>query len=252
MGSPRHPWTMRLNKYLAQAGIASRRKADELIAAGRVQVNGQQVTTPGDEIDTDDLVTVDGRPAEPAEERVVYLLHKPAGVISSVTDPRSRATVVDLIRDRRRLFPVGRLDRDTTGALLITNDGELANLLTHPRYGVEKRYLAEVKGQLSSRAIAQLAVGAVIAGGMRVQAQVRQVARRGGRSSYQLTLTEGKNREVKRIFKHCRVALLRLHRTSFAGLSADRLPPGRYRRLRQREVDVLYELTGARKAFQTT
>lgn len=243
---------MRLNKYLARAGVTSRRKADELIAASRVRVNGRQVTSLGAEIDADDLVEFDGRAIEPVEERVVYLLHKPAGVISSVTDPRGRETVVDLIRDRRRLFPVGRLDRDTTGALLITNDGELANFLTHPRYGVEKRYLAEVKGRLSPRTIARLEVGTTIAGGMRVRAWVREVAHEGKRSIYQLTLTEGRNREVKRIFKHYGLPLIRLHRTDFAGLSADSLPPGKYRRLRSAKINELYSLARLQEDLQTT
>lgn len=243
---------MRLNKYLARSGVAARRKADELIASRRVWVNGQQVTTPGVEIDEDDLVEVDGQPVEPVPERVVYLLHKPAGVVSSVTDQRGRETVVDLIRDHRRLFPVGRLDRDTTGALLITNDGELANLLTHPRYGIEKHYLAEVKGRLSSHAIARLGAGVVIEGGMKVRAQVQEGARRGRQTCYRLTLTEGKNREIKRVFRHYGLSLVRLHRTSFAGLSADSLQPGRYRRLRQVEVNAFYHLAASQKNSQTT
>ena len=233
---------MRLNKYLARSGVAARRKADELIAAGRVRVNDRQVTAPGVEIGEDDLVEVDGRSVEPLSERVVYLLHKPTGVLSSVTDPQGRGTVVELIRDNRRLFPIGRLDRDTTGALLITNDGNLANLLTHPRYGVEKCYLAEVKGRLNSRAIVRLGAGIVIAGGIKVRAQVQEIARHGQRTSYRLILTEGKNREIKRIFTQYGLPLVRLHRTNFAGLSADGLPPGRYRRLRQVEMNNLYRL----------
>ena len=243
---------MRLNKYLARSGVAARRKADELIASGRVRVNDRLVTALGVEVGEEDLVEVDGRPVEPQPEQVVYLLHKPAGVVSSVTDPQERRTVVELIRDHRRLFPIGRLDRDTTGALLITNDGELANLLTHPRYGVEKRYLAEVKGRLNSRAIARLVAGTVIAGGIKVRAQVQEMARHGQRTSYRLTLTEGKNREIKRIFRHYGLPLVRLHRTSFAGLSADDLPPGKYRRLRQVEMNNLYRLAAPQYDSQTT
>lgn len=243
---------MRLNKYLARSGVAARRKADELIASGRVRVNNRRVTSMGIEISEDDQVEVDDRPVELVQERVVYLLHKPAGVVSSVTDPRGRGTVVDLIRDRCRLFPVGRLDRDTTGALLITNDGELANLLTHPRYGIEKHYLVEVKGRLSSRAIVRLGAGVVIDGGMKVRALVQEVARHGRRTCYRLTLTEGKNREIKRIFRYYGLSLVRLHRTSFAGLSADSLPPGRYRRLRQVEVNTLYRLAAHQKDSQIT
>lgn len=243
---------MRLNRYLARSGVAARRKADELIVSGRVRVNDRQVTTPGVEVDEGDLVEVDGHSVEPVSERVVYLLHKPSGVISSVTDQRGRGTVVDIIRDRHRLFPVGRLDRDTTGALLITNDGKLANLLTHPRYGIEKHYLAEVKGRLSSRAIVQLGSEVVLNGGMKVRAQVQEVARHGQRTRYRLTLTEGKNREIKRIFRHYGLPLVRLHRTSFAGFSADSLPPGRYRRLRRVEVNALYHLAAHQKDSQIT
>jgi 23S rRNA pseudouridine2605 synthase len=160
--------------------------------------------------------------------------------------------VVELIRDHQRLFPIGRLDRDTTGALLITNNGELANLLTHPRYGVEKRYLAEVKGRLSTRDIAQIGTGAVIAGGIKVRAQIQELARHGQRTTYRLILTEGKNREIKRIFRHHGLPLVRLHRTSFAGLSADGLPPGRYRRLRRVEMNNLYRLAAPQYDSQTT
>ncbi len=243
---------MRLNKYLAHSGVAARRKADELIISGRVQVAGRIVTTPGIEIGEDDLVEVDGHPVEPIEEKIVYLLHKPAGLISSVTDQRGRATVVDMINDRRRLFPVGRLDRDTTGALLITNDGELANLLTHPRYGVEKHYLAEVKGRLNPHTIAQLRKGTTINGGMRIKARIEEAARSRGQTRYRLTLTEGKNREIKRLFKHFGLPLIQLHRSSFAGLSADNLSPGKYRRLRQSEVIALYRLAAPGKNSQTT
>jgi 23S rRNA pseudouridine2605 synthase len=242
---------MRLNRYLAAAGVASRRKADELIANGQVQVNGEVVNTLGWQVDETDLVTVMGHAVEPAEEQVVYLLHKPAGVISSASDPRGRTTVVALIRDRRRLFPIGRLDRDTTGALLLTNDGELANRLTHPRYGVEKRYLAEVKGRLPARAIKRLAGGMVLHDGFRVSARLRLVAQKGQRSVYALELKEGKNREVKRIFRHFGLFLVRLHRTEFAGLSADHLPVGNYRPLRREELLNLYQSVGLTKPVQS-
>jgi 23S rRNA pseudouridine2605 synthase len=243
---------MRLNKYLAQAGISSRRKADELITEGHVEVNGRQVTTLGEDVGPDDIVEVDGQVVEPVQEQVVYLLHKPPGIISSVGDPRGRRTVVDLIPDSRRLFPVGRLDRDTTGALLITNDGELAHLLTHPRYGIERRYIAEVKGRLNSKAVSALATGMVVEEGMKVRAHARRLRSQGQRTVYQLNMTEGKNREVKRIFKHFSLPLSRLHRRSFAGLSADNLPVGKYRRLTKHEIAALYSLVSKREAFQTT
>ena len=242
---------MRLNKYLASAGVASRRKADQLIASGQVRVNNEIVTTLGWQVNETDLVTVRGHALEPAEERVVYLLHKPAGVISSASDPRGRTTVVELIRDSRRLYPIGRLDRDTTGALLITNDGELANRLTHPRYGVEKRYLAEVKGTLNSRAIKQLAGGMVLRDGLKVSARLKLVARTRHRSVYELELREGRNREVKRIFRHFGLPLVKLHRTEFAGQSADHLPVGKYRLLRREELADLREKAGLIRQAQS-
>lgn len=233
---------MRLNKYLAAGGVTSRRKADELITGGHVQVNGRLITTLGMEVVQGDVVEVDGHVLELKGNEVVYLLHKPPGVISSVTDPRGRSTVVDIIQDQRRLFPIGRLDRDTTGALLITNDGSLANLLTHPRYRVEKCYLAQVKGRMPSGAIKQLGRGTTIEGGMKVRAQISPVGSRGNKIIYQVLLTEGKNREVKRIFKHYGVPVIRLHRSAFAGLSADTLQPGKYRRLSKSEIQRLYRL----------
>ena len=230
---------MRLNKYLAQSGVASRRKADALIVAGKVRVNGQQVTTLGVGVTADDLVELNGKAVGTVEDTVIYLIHKPTGVISAAGDPRGRKTVVDLIRDSRRLFPVGRLDRDTTGALLITNDGELTNPLTHPRFGVQKRYVADVLGRLSPEALARLDTGMTLSEGMRVRAKLRQVARRGRHTLYEIILTEGQNREVKRIFKHFGLTLLRLHRSHFAGLSADSMALGHYRRLRPKEIKAL-------------
>ncbi|MEE9161450.1 MAG: pseudouridine synthase [Candidatus Neomarinimicrobiota bacterium] len=243
---------MRLNKLLARAGVASRRKADDLIAAGRVRIDGQTTTTLGSNVGPLQSIEVDGRPVQPPEETVVYLLSKPSGVLSAVTDARGRATVVDLVRDSRRLFPVGRLDRDTTGVLLITNDGELANRLTHPRYGVEKGYTAEVKGHLSRQVIADLERGTRIKGGLQVRATVRSVGRHGGNTLYDITLAEGKKREIKRIFEYADLPLVRLHRHSFAGLSSDSLAPGRYRRLRRAEISRLYALSRPQDDLQTS
>ncbi|MEE9465933.1 MAG: pseudouridine synthase [Candidatus Neomarinimicrobiota bacterium] len=233
---------MRLNKYLARAGVASRRKADALIAAGKVRINGVVVAELGTQVKPDDVVSAEGRVVEPVEETVVYLMNKPAGVISAATDSRGRSTVIDLVRDRRRLFPVGRLDRDTTGALLIANDGELTNRLLHPRYGIAKEYMAEVRGRLNSTALTDLAEGMVLSDGLRVKAAVEPVERHGQRTTYRLILSEGQNREVKRIFAHFEIPLLRLHRSRFAGLSADSLAPGKSRRLRREEIKGLYRL----------
>lgn len=233
---------MRLNKYLALAGIASRRKADEMINENRVAINGAVVRTLGVDVTPDDMVVVDGKVISINEKPVVYLLHKPAGTISSVSDPQNRKTVIDLIRDKRRLYPVGRLDRDTTGALLITNMGELSNMLTHPRYGVKKIYVAEAKGSLSKENIAELAKGIRVGEGMRVRAKVLHYERRGKKIIYVLELNEGKNREIKRIFKHYDIPLMRLHRRSFAGITADDMTPGKYRLLKSDELRQLRDV----------
>lgn len=235
---------MRLNKYLALAGIASRRKADEMISENRVAINGTVVRALGIDVASDDMVAVDGKVISINEKPVIYLLHKPAGTISSVSDPQNRKTVIDLIRDKRRLYPVGRLDRDTTGALLVTNVGELSNILTHPRYGVKKIYVAEVKGNLSKEDIAELAKGVRVDRGMRVRAKVLHYERRGKKIIYVLELKEGKNREIKRIFKHYDVPLMRLHRRSFAGITADDMTPGKYRLLKSDELRQLGDVVG--------
>lgn len=234
---------MRLNKYLARAGVASRRKADAMIAAGQVRINGSVVTVLGTLVRPDDVVEAEGRIVEEAEGTVVFLMHKPAGAISAASDSRGRTTVIDLIRDHRRLFPVGRLDRDTTGALLITNDGELTNRLLHPRFAIVKEYMVEVRGRLDSSARSALARGMVLSDGLRVKAQVEPMERHGRRTTYKVILREGQKREVKRIFAHFELPLLRLHRFRFAGLSADGIAPGKYRRLRKSEIDDLYQLS---------
>ena len=233
---------MRLNKYLAQAGIASRRAADRLIATGEVRVNGLVVTAMGVDVGEDDAVDISGDPVSAPEPAIVYLLNKPKGVISSASDDKGRRTVVDLIRDRRRLYPVGRLDRDTTGALLVTNRGELTHKLTHPKYGVKRRYIAQVRGQLPREAAGKLKRGLRLADGMKVRASIKFLDRRGGMFLYELVLTEGQNREIKRIFKHYKLPLMHLHRAEFAGLHVEQLAEGKYRRLRPAEVAALSRL----------
>lgn len=233
---------MRLNKYLAQAGIASRRAADRLITAGEVRVNGAVVTAMGIDVGADDAVDVRGAPVNAPEPAIVYLLNKPKGFISSSSDEKGRRTVVDLIRDRRRLYPVGRLDRDTTGVLLVTNRGELTHKLTHPKYGIKRRYIAQVRGQLPREAMGELKRGMRLEGGMKVRAAIKFLDRRGGMFLYELVLTEGQNREIKRIFKHFGLPLMHLHRAEFAGLHVEQLAEGKYRRLRPAEVAALMRM----------
>jgi pseudouridine synthase len=224
---------MRLNAYLARAGVASRRKADELIKAGRVRVNG----APG-ELNTfvasGDRVEVDGRAV--AKQRLAYLLlHKPAGVVTTARDPRGRPTVVELVPHEPRVVPVGRLDADTTGAILLTNDGELAHRLAHPRYDVAKVYVAEVEGEPSDAALRALAEGIELDDGRTAPAQARRL----GPSQIELTLHEGRKHQVKRMCAAVGHPVQSLHRREYAGLTLDGLEPGGWRELTAEEVEAL-------------
>jgi 23S rRNA pseudouridine2605 synthase len=221
---------VRLNAYLARAGVASRRKADELIKAGRVTVNGKpgQLNT---FVQARDRVEVDGRPVE--KQRLAYvLLHKPAGVVTTASDPQGRRTVVELVDLPERVVPVGRLDADTTGALLLTNDGELAHRLAHPRYGVEKTYVVDVEGALSDDALRALAKGVELEDGLTAPARARRLVR----SRVELTIHEGRKHQVKRMLEAVGHPVTRLHRSDYAGLSADDLEPGDWRELADDEV----------------
>ena len=229
---------MRLNRFLARAGVASRRAADELIAAGRVRVNGtvgELATIVGPR----DVVEVDGRRVRP--ERLAHLLlHKPAGVVTTARDPQGRRTVLDLVPRAPRVVPVGRLDAATTGALVLTNDGALAHRLAHPRYGVEKTYVAEVEGFPGDDAIRRLAEGVVLEDGRTAPARVRRL----GRSRLELVLHEGRNRQVRRMCEAVGHPVLRLHRSAYAGLEPTALDPGAWRPLTPSEVAGLRRLVG--------
>jgi pseudouridine synthase len=224
---------MRLNAYLARAGVASRRKADELIKAGRVRVNGEpgQLNT---FVQSTDRVEVDGEAV--AKQKLAYLLlYKPAGVITTARDPQGRRTVVDLVPRERRVVPVGRLDADTTGAVLLTNDGELAHRLAHPRYGVEKTYVVDVEGEPSDGTIARLASGIELEDGLTAPARARRL----GRSRVELTIHEGRNRQVRRMLEAVGHPVTRLHRSVYAGLGLEGLEPGAWRELEPSEVERL-------------
>ncbi len=228
---------MRLNAYLARAGVASRRKADELIKAGRIVVNG----CPG-ELNTfvgpDDVVELDGRRLAP--QRLAYvLLHKPAGVVTTARDPRGRPTVVDLVRHEARVVPVGRLDADTTGALLLTNDGELAHRLAHPRHEIDKVYEAEVEGEPADEALRRLAGGVELEDGRTAPARVRRL----GPSRIELTIHEGRKHQVKRMCEAVGHPVRRLHRSGYAGLGVEGLAPGEWRELTPEEVQSFRALT---------
>jgi pseudouridine synthase len=236
---------MRLNAYLARAGVASRRGAEELIRAGRVTVNGE-VASLATFVQPHDRVELDGRPLAP-EPLAYVLLHKPAGVVTTARDPHGRPTVVDHVDFPRRIVPVGRLDADTTGALLLTNDGELAHRLMHPRYGVEKVYEADVEGVPSPEALRRLAEGVELEDGRTAPARVRVLGRRrgGGETArLELVLHEGRKHQVKRMCAAVGHPVVRLHRTRFDGLDLTGLRPGEWRELTDLEVAVLRAAAG--------
>jgi len=224
---------VRLNAYLARAGVTSRRGADELIKAGRVLVNGE----PGrlnTFVQSRDRVEVDGRRV--ALQKLTYvLLNKPAGVVTTARDPQGRPTVVDLVPRATRVVPVGRLDADTTGALLLTNDGPLAHRLAHPRYGVEKVYEAELEGEPDDAALRALERGVELEDGVTAPARVRRL----GPSRVELTIHEGRNRQVRRMLDSVGHPIRRLHRSTYAGLTVEALAPGQWRELDPFEVERL-------------
>jgi 23S rRNA pseudouridine2605 synthase len=229
---------VRLNAWLARAGVASRRGADELIKAGRVRVNGglgQLNTFVGGR----DRVEVDGSPV--ALQPLAYvLLNKPAGVVTTASDPHGRRTVVGLVEHAARIVPVGRLDADTTGTLLLTNDGELAHRLAHPRYRVDKVYEAEVEGSPDDAALRRLEEGVELDDGPTAPARARRL----GPSRIELTIHEGRKHQVKRMCEAVGHPVRRLHRARYAGLGLDGLEPGEWRALAPEEVAALRALVG--------
>ena len=231
---------MRLNAYLARAGVASRRGADELIRAGRVRVNGEPGEL-GTYVERGDVVELDGLRLEP-EPLVYVLLHKPAGVVTTARDPQGRPTVVGLVGHERRIVPVGRLDADTTGALLLTNDGPLAHRLMHPRYEVDKVYEAEVEREPSEEALRQLREGVELEDGKTAPAGVRLLRSSGKSSLVELQLHEGKKHQVKRMLEAVGHPVRRLHRREYAGLTLDGLGPGEWRELAPDEIARLQRL----------
>jgi 23S rRNA pseudouridine2605 synthase len=227
---------MRLAKYLAQAGVASRRASEALIQAGRVSVEGEVVTDPARAVEPGTAVAVDGAPVAPTTKTVVYALNKPAGVLSTARDPRGRPTVVELITSDQRLYPVGRLDLDSTGLILLTNDGQLAYRLTHPRFEVPKTYRAQLANAPIKRAALQaLESGVELDDGRTAPARVRRLTP----STLELTLHEGKKRQVKRMCAAVGHPVRRLERVAIGQLQLGGLEPGRYRRLTAKELAAL-------------
>ncbi|MGH7660207.1 MAG: pseudouridine synthase [Vulcanimicrobiaceae bacterium] len=237
---------MRLQRYLAQAGVASRRASEALIVAGRVAINGKIARELGTRVEAGDRVELDGRSLHP-ERREIVALNKPVGVVTTMRDPEGRKTVADLLRELRspaapRLVPVGRLDYDTSGLLLLTNDGDLAFALTHPRFGVEKVYRVTLRGRLGSEVVSRLQQGITLDGNRTSPARLRVVATAADRSVVDLTIHEGRYRQVRRMFEAVGHQVLALQRRRFGPIGLGGLAPGKLRALDQHERKALAAL----------
>jgi 23S rRNA pseudouridine2605 synthase len=227
---------MRLAKYLAHCGVASRRRAEELIAAGHVTVAGERVGDPARDVDEESGVAIDGRPVRP-EPREVWMLNKPGGVVSTAREPGRRPAVVELVDSPRRLYPVGRLDADSTGLILLTNDGELANRLMHPRYGIERTYRVRLRRPATESQVRRLRRGVELDDGPTQPARVRRTSPR----VIEMTIAEGRNRQVRRMVESVGNEVAALKRIRFGPLGLGTLPEGKARRLRPPEVKRLWK-----------
>ena len=230
---------MRINQYIASAGVTSRRKADEYIADGRVRVNGAVLTSPGYHVEEGDIVEVDGVRITPAERKVYYLLNKPAGYVTSTADKEGRPLVTELVPDEVRVFPVGRLDLNTTGLLILTNDGDLSNRLMHPSHEFSKRYLVRAQGIVTRAEAAKLEKGIDIGGFVTSPADVHLLKHDRNSTVAEIVIHEGKNRQVRRMFKAIGHPVLELCRTGIGNLEIGRLAVGQCRKLSPAEVEQL-------------
>ncbi len=232
--------TIRLNKYIAEAGVASRRKADELIEMGKVKVNKKVVTELGTVIHKGDFVTVNGDPINREEHMIYVVLNKPKNVITTTSDELGRQTVLDIVKKRARIYPVGRLDRNTTGVLLLTNDGELAHRLTHPSYEIVREYSVKLDNALRPEHAEQIANGIELEDGKTAPCEL--LISPEDHSKVLIRLTEGKNHEVKRLFEAVGYLVRQLDRKEFAGITAKGLDKGSYRHLTRKEVMYLKKI----------
>ncbi len=235
----------RLQKVLASAGLGSRRKCEELIAAGRVSVNGRTVDRMGVQVDVaSDRIELDGVPVEVGADRTYLILNKPAGYITTVSDPQGRPTVMELVPHEGRIFPVGRLDLNTRGLLLFTNDGWLANRVAHPSFELNKTYVAEVRGSAGPGKLKQLRSGVTLEDGPAAPAQARVLGRRGDNTLLELKIHEGRKRQVRRMLAAVELEVVDLMRTSLGPLTLQGLPEGSARALRPSELKALQHALG--------
>ncbi len=234
---------MRLNKYIASAGICSRRKADELISNGNVKINGAVVTQMGVSVGENDRVEVNGKLLDSEGRKVYVAVNKPLGYITSMEDEKGRATVAELVGDiAERIFPVGRLDYNTTGLLIMTNDGELANRILHPRHEVYKTYVARVSGIISDARIARLRKGVYIGGFITSPAKVKLIKQFPRSAVVEIKIREGKNRQVRKMFAAVGNKVQELQRTEIGDIKLGRLMEGHYRKLTKEEIEYLRHL----------
>jgi len=229
---------MRLAKYIARGGVASRRHAEDLVRSGRVRVDGVRVTDPALDVDDRNEVKIDGQPISP-EPMEHYLVNKPVGVVSTAHDPQGRAKVVDLVPSDARLYPVGRLDADTGGLILLTNDGELANRLMHPRFEIEKTYRARVQGSVSERMLRRLRSGVELEDGRTWPAEVRVAASDSQTTTLELVIHEGRKRQLRRMCEAVGHPVIELERVAYGPLTTAGLAAGEFRPLTEQEVEEL-------------
>ena len=231
---------MRINKYIAQAGIASRRKADQLIESGNVKINGAVMREPGYDVKEVDKVVVNGRLIEKKQKLIYVLVNKPMGMVTTASDDKDRATVMDIVNDiDERLFPVGRLDYNTTGALIMTNDGDLTYRVTHPKHELGKTYRVLVKGVLSDERARKLRNGVDIGGYVTGKAKVKIIKGGAGSTVVEITIHEGKNRQVRKMFAAVGNPVQELERIAIGEIRLGHLSPGHYRKLTREEIEYL-------------
>lgn len=234
---------MRLNKYIAQSGVASRRKADQLTLNGAVRINGKVMKEPGYDVQPEDTVEINGLVLRPATKKIYIVLNKPKGYITTVSDEQARPTVMDLVTDvTERIFPVGRLDYNTTGLLILTNDGELSQKLTHPQHQVTKTYHARVSGVLSNERLNKLRNGVDIGGFVTSKARIEVLKQAEKSTIVEIEISEGKNRQVRKMFTAVGCKVQELERVSMGDIRLGRLLQGHYRKLTAQEVEYLKSL----------
>ncbi len=240
---------MRLQKYLSNAGVASRRSAEKMIGEGRVAVNGDIVREMGVQIDENyDVIEVDGEIVKNTEKKYYIMLNKPAGFVTTVSDDKGRPTVMELVSDiSARIYPVGRLDYDTEGLLILTNDGDLTYKITHPKHDISKTYVAEVTGNITMDTILQLRRGVVIDGQKTSPAEVEVVGATQYGTKVEITIHEGRNRQVRKMFETLGCIVKKLKRTKEAGLTLGHLPLGKWRKLSDSEVNMLKKIDSSNK-----